>query len=312
MQYVNQMNIRADMSLEDLMDEMEKVRVLGAGKLSKATRIVSEIFEDEEYTVFLAIAGPMVPGGLRSLIRYLIAEKFVNGIVSTGANVTHDLIESIGFRHKVGNSRVDDLTLKKRNLGRIYDIYVEQRAFEELEKEVYRILENIPEERRKGISSYDLLREIGGRIGDRNSILKTAQIENVPIICPCLHDSMVGLHLWTFSQLKTLSLNPLLDMNKLSDMMFTAKKVGVIILGGGVPKHHILVASTFRDGVDAAVQITLDRPEGGGLSGAPLEEAISWRKIRSNKRIVTVTGDVTMLFPIIVLSAIQSINKKRD
>ncbi len=306
------MNIRADMNLDEFINEMGRIKVLGAGRLSKATRLISEIFEDSKYTIFLTIAGPIVPGGLRSLICYLIEKEFVHGIVTTGANVTHDLIESIGFRHKVGNSRADDKTLRKTNVGRIYDIYIEQKAFEELEKKVHRILEDIPEGKRSGVSSYELLWEIGKRIDDKDSILKTAQIKNVPIICPCLHDSIFGLHLWTFSQLKVFSLNPLLDLGKLTNIIFSAKKIGAIILGGGVPKHHVLVASTLRGGVDTAVQITLDRPEGGGLSGAPLEEAISWRKVKSNKRIVTVIGDVTMLFPLIILSAIQKINKNRN
>ncbi len=309
MDYVNQMNIRANMNIEELIDEMGKTKVLGAGKLSKATKLVEEIFNDNEYTVFLALAGPLVPGGLRSLINYLITMEHIQGIVTTGANVTHDLIESIGIKHRVGSSKADDLFLKKTKLGRIYDIYIEEEAFVKLEKKVHRLLDEIPEYKRKQISSYDLLWEIGKKIDDKNSILKTAQIKNVPIICPCLQDSIFGLHLWTYNQIKTLGLYPLLDLNKLVNMILDSKKVGVIILGGGVPKHHVLVASTMRGGVDTAIQITLDRPEGGGLSGAPLEEAISWRKIKSSNRIVTLIGDVTMLFPIIVLSAIRRINK---
>jgi len=96
-------------------------------------------------------------------------------------------------------------------------------------------------------------------------------------------------------------------LNRLTEIMFSAKKLGAIILGGGVPKHHTLIASTLRGGFDAAIQITLDRPEGGGLSGAPLEEAISWKKIKSDKKIVTVIGDATMLFPLIILSSIRKI-----
>ena len=308
MRNVDQINFSPDMNIEDLIDEMEKTKVLGSGRFSKATNILSEIFSDEKYVVFLTLAGPLVPAGLRSIIRYLIDKEYVHGIVTTGANVTHDLVEAFGFRHKVGDANSDDLTLKSRKLGRIYDIYVEQRAFENLEKKVHGMLENIPEEKRREISSYELLWEIGEKLKDNSSILKMARKKNVPIICPCIHDSIFGLNLWTFSQLKPLRLNPFLDLSKLTDMMFAAKKLGAIILGGGVPKHHALIASTLTGGFDAAIQITLDRPEGGGLSGAPLEEAISWRKIKSNKKIVTVIGDVTMLFPLIILAAIRKIS----
>ncbi|WP_455277073.1 deoxyhypusine synthase [[Eubacterium] cellulosolvens] len=307
MRNVNQIDINSNMNIEDLVDEMEKTGVLGSGSFSKATKIVSEMFQDNKYTVLLTLAGPLVPAGLKSIIRYLIDEKYIHCLVTTGANVTHDLVESFGYRHKIGDSSIDDMHLKNKGLGRIYDICIEQKAFEKLEKEIYRILEDIPRDKRREISSYELLWEIGDRLKRNESIIKAARKQNVPIISPCLQDSILGLNLWTFSQLKPLGLNSLLDLNKLTEIMFSAKKLGAIILGGGVPKHQTLIASTLRGGFDAAIQITLDRPEGGGLSGAPLKEAISWKKVKSNKKIVTVIGDATMLFPLIILSSIRKI-----
>jgi deoxyhypusine synthase len=109
--------------------------------------------------------------------------------------------------------------------------------------------------------------------------------------------------------LRGLALNPIRDLHRLSDLMYESKKVGAIILGGGLPKHHILGASILRDGVDAAVQITLDRPEGGSLSGAPLEEAVSWRKARARSKLVTVIGDVTVIFPTMIAAAIERLEK---
>jgi deoxyhypusine synthase len=72
-----------------------------------------------------------------------------------------------------------------------------------------------------------------------------------------------------------------------------------------MPKHQVLIANTYRGGVDAAIQITLDRPDGGGFSGAPLEEAISWGKVKNPKSLVTVVGDATVLFPVLTLAALQ-------
>jgi deoxyhypusine synthase len=95
------------------------------------------------------------------------------------------------------------------------------------------------------------------------------------------------------------------DFSKLVEMTYERKRVGVIILGGGMPKHQVLIANTYRGGVDAAIQITLDRPDGGGFSGAPLEEAISWGKVKSPKKLVTVVGDTTVLFPVLTLAALQ-------
>ena len=158
---------------------------------------------------------------------------------------------------------------------------------------------------RKDVAGYELLWEIGKHLNDENSILRTTYRKKVPIICPGIQDSMLGMNLWTYSTLKTLKIDQLKDLTKLSEIVFEARKAGAIIIGGGLPKHHLLVANTLRGGVDAAVQITMDRPEAGGLSGAPLEEAMSWRKIRSEKKITTLIGDATILFPLIVAAALE-------
>jgi len=305
MPYVEQMKLFPGMTISQLATEMEKAGVLGAGRLGKAVKTVTEMFRDRNYTRFLALAGPMVASGLRQIVCDLIQMGYIHGIITTGANITHDLIEAYGYKHEVGTSLANDEELKRKGVGRIYDIYIREAAFRKLEKETHRILADISEEKRRNIATYELLWEIGKRLKDRNSILKTAENKKVPILSPAIQDSMLGIHLWTFSQLHPLTLNPLLDFNKLTDMLFAAKKSGAIIVGGGVPKHHILAANMLRGGVDAAIQITFDRPEAGGLSGAPLEEAISWRKVRSGGKLVTVIGDATILFPIIMLAAIE-------
>jgi deoxyhypusine synthase len=92
------------------------------------------------------------------------------------------------------------------------------------------------------------------------------------------------------------------DVKELTDIVFTAKKSGAIILGGGVPKHYILNANLLRKGIDYGIQITMDREEAGSLSGAKLEEGVSWGKAKARSRIVSCVGDVTVLFPLLVAS----------
>jgi len=171
-------------------------------------------------------------------------------------------------------------------------------------------VEAIPEEKRRRISGAELLHEIGKKIKDKESILAVASHKNVPIICPAFVDSIAGFQLWTFGQDKTLQIDPLRDISLLMDKVYEAKKVGIILLGGGVPKHFALFANTFREGVDIAVQITMDRPEPGGLSGASLEEAISWSKVKPKGRAVTVVCDVTIAFPLVVAAALENHLKK--
>lgn len=303
------MQLRRDISVHELVTEMRKCGVLGAGKIGKAVELVAEMFSDPEYTVFLTIAGALVPGGLRKVIRDLIYEEYVGVIVTTGANLVHDMVEALGYRHAVGTFGAEDKKLRAENVGRIGDIYIEQRAFEHLEKWLFQILECIPQEKRMHMSTAELLREVGKEIQDPESILATAARKDVPVICPAFVDSIAGFHLWVFGQDKKIRLDPLLDVSELMDSVYEAKKVGIIILGGGTPKHFALFANTFREGVDRAVQITMDRPEPGGLSGAQLEEAISWGKIKSEGKSVTVICDATIAFPLIIAAALDGVGK---
>jgi len=233
----------------------------------------------------------------------------VNVVVTTGANMVHDMVEALGYRHVRGSFLAEDRKLKDRDVGRIGDIYIQQKAFKHLEKWLFQILDDIPEEKRAHMSVAELLSELGKQIKDNDSILATAARKNVPIICPAFVDSIAGFHLWVFGQDKKIVIDPLLDVSRLMDVVYEAKKVGMIILGGGVPKHFALFANTFREGIDCAVQITMDRPEPGGLSGASLEEAISWGKIKPEGKGVTVICDATIAFPLIVASALDNLEK---
>jgi deoxyhypusine synthase len=309
MKQVKQMQLKKGLTVGALVSEMNKCGVLGAGKVAKAARLVKEMFNDRDYTVFLTLAGPLIPGGLRQIIRDLIDQEFVNVLVTTGANMVHDMVEALGYRHCVGTFLAEDEELKTKDIGRIGDIYIGQDAFKGLEEWIYKTLESIPEWKREHISIAELLFEIGNRLQDPESILTTAAKKGVPIISPGFIDSIAGFHLWMFGQDKKLVVDPLLDVNKIVDIVYDAKKVGIIILGGGWPKHFALFANTFREGVDRAIQITMDRPEPGGLSGATLKEAISWGKVKPEGKEVTVICDVTIAFPLIVASALEDLKK---
>jgi deoxyhypusine synthase len=298
--HVKQIQLARGISVHELVTEMQLCGVLGAGKIGKAAEVTAEMFRDPDYTVFLTIAGALVPGGLRKIIRDLVNEGYVDVIVSTGANLVHDMVEALGHRHSIGTFAAEDKKLKAEEIGRIGDIYIEQRAFEHLEDWMFQILERIPPEKRRHMATFELLNVMGKEIHDPESILATAARRDVPIICPAFVDSIAGFHLWVFGQDKKMGLDPLLDVNRLMDKVYEAKKVGIIILGGGSPKHFALFANSFREGVDRAVQITMDRPEPGGLSGASLEEAISWSKVKPEGRSVTVICDATIAFPLIV------------
>ncbi len=296
--------------MDDLARQMRSTRVLGAGRIGEAVDVLSEMFRDSSYRNFLTIAGPMVPAGFRLVFGDMIDRGFLDAIVTTGANLTHDVIESLGLRHYQGSFNVDDRRLIRAGYSRIADIFVKETSFERLDKTVRRSLAKIPETERRNIAYSDLLTKLGLMIKDPDSIMHKAARKNVKIFSPGLLDSILGLSLWSFAQTEVLQLNPITDVTRMVDMAMTAKKIGVLILGGGLPKHHTLLASVLREGVDRAVQITADRPEPGGLSGASLAESISWRKIRKGGVFVDVYGDATMCLPLIMGAVLDRVKKR--
>lgn len=307
MKRVEQMRLRPGMSIANLSDEMRKAGVIGAGRVGRAVDIVSEMFSDPDYKTFLAISGPLVPSGMRLIFTELIRNGYVDSIVTNGANIVHDLIEVTGARHMIGEVEADDAKLRKQGVSRAYDIYIESHVFGDLEKYVAEILDEIPEDSRVGTSINGLLREIGLRLQDEDSILFNAARKGVPIFSPGFLDSMLGIPLWMYSKRASLLIDPIKDFDRFADMVYDAKKAGAILLGGGTPKHHTLYMNTLRDGLDAAIQISSAREDDGSLSGAPLREAISWGKVKGDKT-STIFGDVTIIFPFIIAAALEKID----
>ena len=311
MKRVHQMRLRPGMTALELAEEMKRAGVIGAGRVGRAVDIVAEMFSDPEYTVFITLSGPLVPGGLRLVFRDLIRDGYVDAVVTNGANMVHDIVEAMGRSHLVGTVNVDDQQLYEAGYNRAYDIFIESQTFVDIEGFIGGILDDIPEEKRVDTPIHGLLREIGLRVNDPDSILHTAADKNVPIFSPGFLDSMLGIPLWLYSQQKKLIINPLKDFNLLSDMVYEAKKSGAIILGGGTPKHHAQYMHTLRDGLDAAVQISSARADDGSLSGAPLSESITWGKLKEGvleEKTSTIFGEVTTIFPLIVAAALEKIS----
>ena len=306
MKRVEQMRLRPGMTVGELAEEMRRAGVIGAGRVGKAVEIVAEMFSDPDYTTFITLSGPLVPSGMRLIFRDLIRDGYVDAVVTNGANMVHDIVEAMGRSHMVGEVDVDDAELLERGINRVYDIFIESDTWVALEGFVWGILDGLPEDRRVDVPFHGLLREIGLKLDDEGSILFTAARKGVPIFCPGLLDSMLGIPLWMYSKRSRLVINPLKDFDLLGDMIYEAKKTGAIILGGGMPKHHTQYMNTLREGLDAAVQISTARVEDGSLSGAPLKESVSWGKLKGDKA-STIFGDVTVVFPLIVAAALERI-----
>jgi deoxyhypusine synthase len=306
MKRINQMRLRAGMTVGELAEEMRLAGVIGAGRVGRAVDIVAEMFSDPDYTTFITLSGPLVPSGMRLIFRDLIRDGYVDAVVSNGANLVHDIVESMGRVHMVGEVDVDNRVLLEKGINRAYDIFIESDTWVTLEEYIGGILDDIPEEGRVRAPIHGLIREIGLRIEDEGSILGAAALKGVPIFSPGFLDSMLGIPLWMYSKKSRLVIDPIKDFDLLGEMVYDAKKSGAIILGGGTPKHHAQYMNTLRDGLDAAVQISSARAEDGSLSGAPLKESVSWGKLKGDKA-STIFGDVTIVFPLIVAAVLEKI-----
>ena len=303
---VNQINVESNMSVSDLIDNFDASGVLGAGRVARARNILVDMIQDDDMNVFMSLGGPLIPGGMRNVVSKMIKEGHVNLIVSSGANLTHDLVEAFGGAHYRHEGK-DDEELNEEGIGRIADINVGSDDFTIFETEITKVFEKIAA-KKSVISIQELLYEIGLLVEDENSFISSASRNNVPIFAPGIIDSMIGLQLWIFSQDHDFTISAAGDMPYLSDIVFSSQKVGAILLGGGLTKHYTLASNVITDGLDSAIQITMDRPEAGSLGGAPLEEAKSWAKAKCGSNLASVVGDVTVIFPLIYASALDKIN----
>lgn len=292
---VRQAEIKPNMGVSDLMSEMSGC-ALGAGRLAEAVEIYEEMIR-EKATKFFGLAGALVPVGMRKIISGLIRDGYIDVLVTTGANIVHDVIEALGGKHYRLMERIDDAILRKEGINRIFDVVLPEEYFAKVEEHIMGLFGDLD----RRISIRELVYEIGRSLDDGDSILRSAVDCGVPIFCPAIADSMIGLNAWLYKQNGHLNVDAFDDLRELIDICYEAKRTGAVILGGGVPKNFILQSMLVTPkGFDYFIQLTMDRPETGGLSGATPDEAKSWGKIKDEGRAVTVYADATIVLPIIV------------
>jgi deoxyhypusine synthase len=304
METVHQLEIEPEMSVDALVRGMSRCG-FGARRLSEAVDIYESMLL-EDYTKFLALSGAMVPAGMRNVVSELIQKGHVDVLVTTGANLVHDIIESFGH-HCLGNAQSDDSSLRAQGLSRIYDVFIGDDDFVHFEE----LMQNILPERAEAISGTELMRSLGSQISDEKSILRSAYEADVPVFCPAISDSMIGLQAWLRGQTRKLTLDAFADIKQIVDICYESRRAGALIVGGGVPKNFTLQSMLVTPkSFDLAIQLTTDTPENGGLSGATLSEAVSWGKISAGARYVTVYGDATITFPLMVAATMERLGKR--
>jgi deoxyhypusine synthase len=299
---VEQVVLRPGMSVNDLVTQLSRAGAYNGGALARASDIYERMLRDPEATKFFGLAGAMVPAGMGRIVSDLLAAGYIDILVSTGANLTHDIIEALGCRHYHGTAFCSDVSLREKEINRIYDVFLPNEAFIALEEFMQEALASLDPRRSYSIAGF--LSHLGERL-DRG-ILGTAAAKGIPVYCPAVADSMIGLQCWLFSQSQPIAVDTFADLKSLLDTCFSAKRAGALLVGGGVPKNFILQSMLMTpNGFSYAVQLTGDRPDLGGLSGATLDEARSWGKITEDAAAVTVYGDATITLPMLVASVLE-------
>lgn len=314
---VDHTEVFAGMSVGRLIEEYGKAGI-GAADLHEAVDIYAEMLDRDDVTNFVGLAGAMVPAGMRRIVTDLIRDGYVDALVTTGATLTHDTIEAIGGHHHHGRAEGDgprhehDEQLRDEAVDRIYNVYLPQEHFTEFEH-------HLRDEVFPGLAGSVTIQSFTHALGRANAavnerdgvagdagIAAAAADNDVPVYCPGIQDSVLGLQAWMRSQVADFSLDALGDMTGMNDLAHGSDRQGALVIGGGVPKNFVLQAMLVTPhSYDYAVQLTMDPEHTGGLTGATLDEARSWGKLEPSARNATVFGDATITLPLLVAGALD-------
>jgi deoxyhypusine synthase len=281
-----------------------------ASHLSKAINITNKMIK-EDAKIYLGYTSNQVSSGNREIIRYLIEHKKVNVCVTTAGGIEEDIIKCLG-NFVLGNFKLSGKELRKKGINRIGNILVSNELYCKFEEFMQPILEETYLEQKKGriISASELVWKLGEKINNKKSICYWAWKNKIKIYCPAITDGALGDQIYFFKYKKPdFKLDVAEDIKEISDSTINVKKTGLIILGAGVIKHHILNANAFRNGADYAVYINNAQEFDGSDAGALPEEAISWGKLKPECESIKVYGDATILFPILVAETFASSTK---
>ena len=287
--------------IKEIIKQMAKSGGFESVNLVDGITILQKMIAEPQCTKFLSFVGAIISTGVRGIIKDMIKKNMFDCIITTCGALDHDLARSF-VKYYAGDFNVDDYYLKKNNIHRLGNVFIPIENYGPLIES--KIQEYIQEfyKNTKEFAGYELLDYIGSKL-EESSFLYWAHKNKIPVIVPGIVDGAVGNQIWLFYQNhKDMIFNILKDQTKMSDMIFEANKTGALMLGGGISKHHTLWWNQFRDGLDYAVYITTANEWDGSLSGAEVKEAISWNKVKSGAKQVTIHGEITTLLPFLYSS----------
>ncbi len=298
-------------SLDTLIRRMDDAGGFSAKGVARGVDVLARILSDEEMTTFLSFPADIVATGTRGVLETLVRGGYVDAVLTTCGTLDHDVARSVRpYYH--GEWDLDDAKLYRKGLYRLGNLVIPRSHYgRPVEQRMQKLLTRLYQQGVRKLSTRDLTWAIGEDLGARagkGSLARAAFEKKVPFFVPGITDGAVGSQLWLFWQShKDFAIDLFDDEQKLSDLVFEAKRSGAIMLGGGISKHHTIWWNQFRDGLDAALYITTAVEWDGSLSGARTREAVSWGKLKTTAHHQTVEGDVTVLLPLMVGAALERI-----
>jgi deoxyhypusine synthase len=323
-------------SVSQLLAEMSRTAYQGR-KLGEAVEIWERMLSDPDLTIVMGLAGSMSTAGQWTIVNWLMENRFVDVLVSTGANVSEDIVDAMGFGYWQGSHLANDDLLLEADVNRYYDVFGKETDYRQMEELVTDFVMALKTD--FAYSSAEFLHLLGKYLGEKGipSITAVAAQNGVPIFSPAMSDSAYGE---TFLMAKNKGHSIILDSVKEFDQFVSigtkTKDVAVVYIGGGVPKDltQLIAISVspqtddkgvagrdghLRKGLQEyyyphkyAIQITTDAPQWGGLSGCTLEEAVSWGKINSESATRAVCYcDATIALPLITHALNERVKTKR-
>jgi len=303
-QPVRDIQLNKNMTTDQLIKELYDAGGFSAKKVAESVDILEQMMREKECVKFLSFPACIISTGTRGVIKELVKRKLFDVIITTTGTLDHDLAR-VWKDYYHGSFMADDTKLHQQGINRLGNIFIPLECYGTiLEKKLQPLLAELFTIQEKW-STKDLIWEFGKRLekekNGKDSILYWAWKNKIPLFVPGIMDGAFGAQLWMYYQEhRSIGIDLFKDEQDLSDIVFSAKKTGALLIGGGISKHHVIWWNQFCNGLSHAVYLTTAVEYDGSLSGAQTREAISWGKIAEKAENVTIEGDATVLLPLMI------------
>lgn len=307
MEYVKDLAWKPGMTVPDLMDQLGSVGFQSV-ELARAKDVIVRM-KKEGAKIVLTFTSNMVTSGLRGFFAQLIQLGMVDIVCTTVGGIEEDIMRAKGEQFPIATYQSDDISLHEQGMNRIGNLLISNESYVRFESIMAPLLAELyTKKNRYPVSEF--LAEIGRTLQDDHSFLCQAAKRHIPVFCPAITDGAMGFQMFMFQQKHNdFIIDVVKDFANLVSATYHDEKKGIIALGGGLAKHHAIFGTLINGGCDYSVYMTTARVESGSMSGATTQEAKSWGKIKDQADAATVIGDVTILFPLAMIAALEELHR---